>query len=91
MPVTPTLPRFCPDCGHEFQFLVGLCGYRHLQAIALQSARIGVEIQCRQCKNMFVLTRTESLPKISETERQRRNTKRREREHDYPQEESRSA
>lgn len=68
---TPALPRFCPDCGHQFEFLVGLCGHRFLQAIALQSARVGVEIECRKCLNMFVLTRTEPIGS-SAAQRQKR-------------------
>ncbi|MEZ5942401.1 MAG: hypothetical protein R3C18_13490 [Planctomycetaceae bacterium] len=69
MQSTPALPKFCPDCGHEFHFLIGLCGHRFMQAIAIQSARSGVEIQCRYCKNMFVLTRSEQLPRPRKAQR----------------------
>ena len=66
---TPAWPIYCPSCGTQIVFHVGLCGNRLLDAIRLQAQRLGSEICCQSCASVFIYqpveTLTDSQPDIS--------------------------
>ncbi|HWL08671.1 MAG TPA: hypothetical protein VNQ76_09710 [Planctomicrobium sp.] len=53
-----TLPLVCPTCQNPISMAAGLCGHRLVQAIMLQSERIGTELECHNCGLRFVFQRS---------------------------------
>ena len=51
------LPVYCPRCQSPIQVDRGLCGNRLIDAILLQSERMGAELECRECDLRFVFYR----------------------------------
>ncbi|SFI18783.1 hypothetical protein [Planctomicrobium piriforme] len=56
-----SLPLVCPSCQQPIALATGLCGNRLIQAILLQSERIGTELECGACGLRFVFHRSESI------------------------------
>ncbi|WP_437226395.1 hypothetical protein SH661x_004562 [Planctomicrobium sp. SH661] len=54
------LPLMCPHCQQSINLVTGLCGNRLIDAILLQSERIGTELECGRCGLRFVFHRTGS-------------------------------
>lgn len=51
----------CPGCHGQIPLTRGLCGYRQVDAILLQSARVGVEVECAGCGLRFIHHRADPL------------------------------
>lgn len=54
---TRILPLTCPECREPLELSIGLCGRRQVDAILLQSQRIGSELECHRCGVRFVYHR----------------------------------
>jgi len=59
--VSKILPLSCPVCQSGLSIVAGLCGNRLVQAILLQSQRIGAELECSACGMRCVLHRQSTL------------------------------
>jgi hypothetical protein len=51
-------------CGTRVSLDPALCGNRLLDAIMLQADRLGVEITCQNCHEIFIYSRLESLARL---------------------------
>lgn len=58
------LPVFCPQCGMRIEVRKGLCGNRIIDAILLQAAGIGAELECQRCQTSFVFQKVESYQNV---------------------------
>lgn len=65
------LPLYCARCGSRIRFEPGLCGNRIVEAVLLQSVRLGVEVECESCQSAFIYSRLESSERLRQSEQRR--------------------